>query len=163
MTSSIFVGNASSTAPSVDKKKNNNNNKHSDDVVTHPAVVVYKEVVKKVPIALDNRHPLASTEVASLGTLYADRSRYETTTSGHVSMPSLSFDPDKVLPTPLVNLQFSADSAYIASHSETLPNAIWIWDVARYKPYTLAFHDITFRKAVCLRQCISHALICVSF
>ena len=102
----------------------------SEDAI-HSAESALPILPRKVPIALDNRHPLASTEVASLGTLYADRSRYETTTSGHVTMPSLSFDPDKVLPTPLVNLKFSADSAYIASYSETLPNAIWIWDVAR--------------------------------
>ena len=86
-----------------------------------------------MPVPLDPRHPLASAEVASLGTLYADRSRYETTTSGHVTLPTLHLDPDKVLPAPIVDFRFSPDSLYLASRAETMPHAVWIWDVSRYR------------------------------
>ena len=82
-------------------------------------------------MALDPRHPLASADVASLGTLYADRSRYETATAGHVVIPSIVFDPDKVLPSPLVTFQFSADSSFLASRTDTMPNAVWVWEIKR--------------------------------
>lgn len=97
--------------------------------LAHRSTVVYQEVNKKVPVALDPRHPLASSDVASLGTLYASRSRFEPLTAGHVTIPSVAFDPEKSLPSPLTRLHFSPDSLFVAARSEALPTALWIWDV----------------------------------
>lgn len=138
MTSSFSVGSGGGSIES--KKKRNNNNKTEIDE-RHSDAVLYKEITKKVPVSLGPSHPLVSgADVASLGTLYANRSRYETTTSGHVTIPSLILDPDKVIPSPLVEFQFSPNSLFLASRTETMPNVVWVWDIVSLRLCAVLLH-----------------------
>ena len=95
-----------------------------------------------MPVSLGPSHPLSSADVASLGTIYANRSRYETTTSGHVTIPTVALDPDKVIPSPLVEFRFSPDSLFLASRTETMPNAVWVWDVCRWLLILPGFEEV---------------------
>jgi len=124
-------------APKLGAKKEK---KRSENEERHPDAVVYKEISKKVPVSLGPNHPLRSADVASLGTLYANRSRFATTTSGHVTLPSLDLNPDKIPPSPLVHFLFSPDSLFLAAKTETTPNVVWVWDLARVRLCAILQH-----------------------
>jgi len=140
MTSLLFLGSSEAASLEINKEKKRNNNNKMDHNERHPDAILYKEISKKVPVSLGPSHPLSSADVASLGTIYANRSRYETTTSGHVTIPTVALDPDKVIPSPLVEFRFSPDSLFLASRTETIPNAVWVWDVCSLRLCALLVH-----------------------
>ncbi len=61
--------------------------------------------------------------------MYLSQSRYETMELPH-TIPSIKPDPEKPNPKLGVGLiAFSADSRYIATRNDNMPNVVWIWDV----------------------------------
>lgn len=96
---------------------------HSHPVsVDFSRVVVYTEVEKKLP-------QLASS--AAVANLFPVQSRYEPM-DVPVTVPSIKPDPEK--PNPKLGVgtvAFSSDCRYMATKNDNMPNAVWIWDVAK--------------------------------
>jgi len=130
MTTTIVVGS---------ENKSGQNDMNENPVYEN--AIIYKEVTKKVPVNLSGNHRLATADVASLGTLYANRSRYESSTSGVTTIPTITFDPDKVLPSLLILTSFSPDSSFLATKTEAMPNAVWIWSIRKLSLVSLLLHS----------------------
>ncbi len=92
-------------------------------VVDFSRVVVYTEVEKKLP-------QLASSASATTR-LFPVQSKYEPT-DAPVTVPSIRPDPEKPNPKMGVgSVLFSSDCRYMATRNDNMPNAVWIWDVAK--------------------------------
>ena len=84
-------------------------------------VVVYGEVEKK------------PTHLTAGANIFPPQSKYETI-EAPVTVPSLKPDPEKSSPKLGVGtVLFSPDCKYIATKNDNMPNAVWVWDVAKLR------------------------------
>ena len=91
-------------------------------------VVVYTETESK-PLLPMGKEALAPG--ASAANMFQSQSKYETTETP-VTVPSIKPDPEK--PNPKLGVGtvlFSPDCKYMVTKNDNMPNAVWIWDVAR--------------------------------
>lgn len=98
--------------------------------VDFSSVIVYTEVENK-PLLPKGKDSTLSA--GALPNLFQSQSRYEATETP-VTVPSIKPDPEKPNPKLGVgSVSFSVDCRYMATKNDNMPNAVWIWDVARLR------------------------------
>ncbi|EDO38446.1 predicted protein [Nematostella vectensis] len=89
--------------------------------VDNPTVVVYRETEVKPP--------QLRGELLNPGGGFSLQSKYQVE-QVPVQVPSVKLDPEKHSPKLGVGyVSFSADSRYMATKNDNMPNALWIWDM----------------------------------
>ena len=93
--------------------------------VDFTGAVVYTEIESKSAV------PKTRTFSAAQSSLLSGQSKYETAKLP-VAVPTIKQDPEK--PNPKLGVGtvlFSPDCKYMASKNDSMPNAVWIWDVTK--------------------------------
>ncbi|EHB18898.1 WD repeat-containing protein 8 [Heterocephalus glaber] len=104
--------------------------------VNNPKTVVYKEAKKSPPLALGHLSFPPSRAGACPLTATAE-SRYEVA-SVPVSLQTLKPAADRANPRMGVGmLAFSADSYFLATRNDNVPNAIWVWDIQKLRLFVV--------------------------
>eukprot|EP00069_Balaena_mysticetus_P011953 bmy_21478T0 len=108
----------------------------SDHVVSiPPPQVVYKEAEKSPPLVL-GRLAFPPPRAAA-GPLSSMESKYEVA-SVPVSLQTLKPAPDRANPRIGVGaLAFSPDSCFLATRSDSVPTAVWIWDIRKLRLFAV--------------------------
>ncbi|XP_077881194.1 WD repeat-containing protein WRAP73 isoform X3 [Ictidomys tridecemlineatus] len=103
--------------------------------INNPKIVVYKEVEKGPPLGLGRLSfppplPLAAP-------LSASESKYEIA-SVPVSLQTLKPATDRANPRMGVGmLAFSADSYFLATRNDNVPNTVWVWDIQKLRLFVV--------------------------
>jgi WD40 repeat protein len=103
---------------------------HSPTLGTESMAVVYTEVESKKERFKTTTEPVSELRSRIEGTLFLSQSKYETRELP-VTIPVVKADPEK--PTPKLGvgtILFSPDSRYVATKNDSMPNAVWVWDMA---------------------------------
>ncbi|XP_028848400.1 WD repeat-containing protein WRAP73 isoform X2 [Denticeps clupeoides] len=100
----------------------------------HPAnisstkAVVYREV-EKCPVVVSE--DLSSSQITVSSSLFNTQSKYEICQLP-VQVAVLKPDPDRANPKVGVSLlAFSANSRYLATKNDNMPNNVWVWDMQK--------------------------------
>ncbi|XP_044092914.1 WD repeat-containing protein WRAP73 isoform X1 [Neovison vison] len=103
--------------------------------VTNPRIVVYKEAEKNPQLALGRLAfppPRAAACTAS-----STESKYEIA-SVPVSLQTLKPIADRANPKVGIGaLAFSPDNYFLATRNDSVPNAVWIWDIQKLKLFVV--------------------------
>ena len=105
-------------------------------------VIVYTETENK-PLLPKGKETFTS---GTLPNIFQSQSKYETTETP-VTVPTIKPDPEK--PNPKLGVGtvlFSADSTYMATKNDNMPNAVWIWDVLRLRLAVLMLQSSPVRE-----------------
>ncbi|KAB0341792.1 hypothetical protein FD754_018718 [Muntiacus muntjak] len=98
--------------------------------VNNPKIVVYKEAEKSPPLG----HLAFPPPRAVAGPLTSSESKYEIA-SMPVSLQTLKPAADRANPRIGVGaLAFSPDNYFLATRNDSVPNAVWIWDIRKLRP-----------------------------
>ncbi|XP_065791970.1 WD repeat-containing protein WRAP73 isoform X2 [Muntiacus reevesi] len=98
--------------------------------VNNPKIVVYKEAEKSLPLG----HLAFPPPRAVAGPLTSSESKYEIA-SMPVSLQTLKPAADRANPRIGVGaLAFSPDNYFLATRNDSVPNAVWIWDIRKLRP-----------------------------
>jgi len=90
--------------------------------VDSPSVIVYKEVEVKPPLLRGESMPPGGFTV---------QSKYEVQPVP-VQVPYVKPDPEKANPKIGVGqVAFSRDNRYLATKNDSMPNAVWLWEVSK--------------------------------
>ncbi|XP_028343747.1 WD repeat-containing protein WRAP73 isoform X5 [Physeter macrocephalus] len=99
--------------------------------INNPKIVVYKEAEKSPPLVL-GRLAFPPPRAAA-GPLSSTESKYEVA-SVPVSLQTLKPAADRANPRIGVGaLAFSPDSCFLATRSDSVPTAVWIWDIQKLR------------------------------
>ncbi|XP_070330277.1 WD repeat-containing protein WRAP73 isoform X2 [Odocoileus virginianus] len=97
--------------------------------VNNPKIVVYKEAEKSPPLG----HLAFPPPRAVAGPLTSSESKYEIA-SMPVSLQTLKPAADRANPRIGVGaLAFSPDNYFLATRNDSIPNAVWIWDIRKLR------------------------------
>lgn len=107
--------------------------------VNNPNALIYKEVLKTVPLLTGESEVPSSVQQSNGG------SHYEIL-SGSVAIPSIKPDPNKANPRLGVGLAgFSNDCKYIFTRNDNMPTALWIWEVQKLRLSALLLQESPIR------------------
>uniref|UniRef100_A0A8C0CBE6 WD repeat containing, antisense to TP73 n=1 Tax=Balaenoptera musculus TaxID=9771 RepID=A0A8C0CBE6_BALMU len=99
--------------------------------INNPKIVVYKEAEKSPPLVL-GRLAFPPPRAAA-GPLSSTESKYEVA-SVPVSLQTLKPAPDRANPRIGIGaMAFSPDSCFLATRSDSVPTAVWIWDIQKLR------------------------------
>jgi len=103
--------------------------------VNNPKIVVYKEAEKNPRLAL-GRLAFPPPRAAA-GPASTTESKYEIA-SAPVSLQTLKPVADRANPRIGVGaLAFSPDNYFLATRSDSVPNAVWIWDIQKLRLFVV--------------------------
>ncbi|XP_059944834.1 WD repeat-containing protein WRAP73 isoform X2 [Mesoplodon densirostris] len=103
--------------------------------INNPKIVVYKEAEKSPPLVL-GRLAFPPPRAAA-GPLSSAESKYEVA-SVPVSLQTLKPAADRANPRIGVGaLAFSPDGCFLATRSDSVPTAVWIWDIRKLRLFAV--------------------------
>ncbi|XP_025141592.1 WD repeat-containing protein WRAP73 isoform X5 [Bubalus bubalis] len=109
--------------------------------VNNPKIVVYKEAEKSPPLG----HLAFPPPRAAAGPLTSSESKYEIA-SMPVSLQTLKPAADRANPRIGIGaLAFSPDNYFLATRNDSVPNAVWIWDIRKLRPLAVLEQLCTVR------------------
>lgn len=109
--------------------------------VNNPKIVVYKEAEKSPPLG----HLACPPPRVAAGPLTSSESKYEIA-SMPVSLQTLKPAADRANPRIGIGaLAFSPDNYFLATRNDSVPNAVWIWDIRKLRPLAVLEQLCTVR------------------